>query len=157
MYYIIDHVKINDVISFYTCCNADREKFIGIVDYKEQLGFITIVNNVQYELRKLVDVEIIKSYGSVIHPQSGKESKSIIVLNKEFIYSDKRGFVQYTEISIEFAMEIINSFPVANGRTGKEIKFLDRLNPNYPIILKWNNLFDKMTIHGLGGHVWSEK
>lgn len=48
-----------DMINFYTCCNANRKQLTGIVQYKNQLGLITIVNNVQYELRKLVDVTII--------------------------------------------------------------------------------------------------
>lgn len=53
----MENIKVNDVIGFYTCCNADRKTLIGLVEYKEQLGFITIVDGVQYELRKLIDIE----------------------------------------------------------------------------------------------------
>lgn len=55
-----DLVKTGDIIEFFTCCNADRKKLKGEVSYKEQLGFIVVVDDVTYEVRKLVDIEIIK-------------------------------------------------------------------------------------------------
>lgn len=53
-------VKEGDLISFTTCSNADRQFLQGVVAYKEQLGFITVVDGVQYELRKLLSVSILK-------------------------------------------------------------------------------------------------
>jgi len=53
-----NNIQVGDVIGFYTSCNADRNRMIGMVEYKEQLGFITIVDGVQYELRKLIDIEV---------------------------------------------------------------------------------------------------
>lgn len=56
---MIENIRQGDTIEFYTCCNADRKLFKGKVEYKEQLGFISIVDGVQYELRKLVDIRIL--------------------------------------------------------------------------------------------------
>lgn len=50
------NIIVGDYISFHTCSNPDRKILKGIVKYKDQLGFITIINNVQYELRKLLDI-----------------------------------------------------------------------------------------------------
>lgn len=55
---LIDNLKEGDVIEFYTCCNADRKLFKGMVEYKNQLGWITNVKGNQYEIRKLVDMNI---------------------------------------------------------------------------------------------------
>ena len=52
-----NEIKQGDTIEFYTCCNADRKLLKGIVEYKDQLGFITIVGGAQYELRKLIDIK----------------------------------------------------------------------------------------------------
>ena len=52
-------IKTGDKIQFHTCCNADRKTYIGIVEFKEPLGLITVVDNIQYELKKLVDISII--------------------------------------------------------------------------------------------------
>ena len=46
-------------IEFYISCNADRKLFTGKVEYKDQLGLISIVDGVQYELRKLVDIRVL--------------------------------------------------------------------------------------------------
>lgn len=54
----MENIKDGDLIAFYTSCNADRKRMIGIVEHKEQLGFITIVDGVQYELKKLIDIEV---------------------------------------------------------------------------------------------------
>jgi len=48
-----------DTIEFYISCNADRKLYTGKVEYKDQLGFISIVDGVQYELRKLVDIRVL--------------------------------------------------------------------------------------------------
>ena len=56
---MIENIKQGDTIEFYTCCNVDRKLFRGIVEYKDQLGFITIVDGKQYELKKLLDIVII--------------------------------------------------------------------------------------------------
>jgi len=55
---LIDNLKEGDVIEFYTCCNADRKLLKGMVEYKEQLGWITNVEGKQYEIRKLVDMNV---------------------------------------------------------------------------------------------------
>jgi len=52
------NIQVGSVIGFYTSCNADRKRIVGVVEYKEQLGFITIVDGVQYELNKLIDIEV---------------------------------------------------------------------------------------------------
>jgi hypothetical protein len=56
-----ENVKQGDTIKFYTCCNADRKLFTGKVEYKNQLGFITVVDGVQYELKKLIDIEVLNA------------------------------------------------------------------------------------------------
>lgn len=52
-------IKTGDHIQFYTCCNADRKLFTGQVEHIEQLGFVCVVDGVQYELRKLVDIVVL--------------------------------------------------------------------------------------------------
>lgn len=61
----MEKVNVHDKIKFYISCNADRKLFVGIVSYKEQLGLITIIDGIQYELRKLIDIEIIESFNSI--------------------------------------------------------------------------------------------
>lgn len=56
-----EQFKRGDKIQFYTSCNADRELLTGTVEYRYQLGFITVVDGVQYELNKLVDVKILNT------------------------------------------------------------------------------------------------
>ena len=56
---MIENIKQGDTIEFYTSCNADRKLFTGKVEYKDQLGLISIVDGVQYELRKLVDIKVL--------------------------------------------------------------------------------------------------
>lgn len=53
------NVKEGDTIEFYVSCNANRKLFTGVVQYKEQLGLITIVDGVQYEIKKLVDIKVL--------------------------------------------------------------------------------------------------
>ena len=54
-------VKENDVISFKVSSNFDSKLLKGIVQYKDQLGFITLVDGVQYELKKLLDITILNT------------------------------------------------------------------------------------------------
>jgi len=56
---MIENIKQGDTIEFYTCCNADRKLFRGIVEYEEQLGFITYIDGNQYNLKRLVDVVVV--------------------------------------------------------------------------------------------------
>ena len=56
---MIENIKQGDTIEFYISCNADRKLFTGKVEYKDQLGLISIVDGVQYELRKLVDIKVL--------------------------------------------------------------------------------------------------
>jgi hypothetical protein len=58
---MIEKIKQGDTIEFYISCNADRKLFTGKVEYKDQLGLISIVDDVQYELRKLVDIKFLSS------------------------------------------------------------------------------------------------
>lgn len=90
------------------------------------------------------------------HIQSGKSVKEIQILGKSFCYSDARGFQTQSEITKEFALDVINSFPVKISMTGKPVLMLDRLNA-LGIILKWNFLGDdnyELSIHS-AGHVWA--
>jgi hypothetical protein len=56
---MIKNIKQGDTIEFYISCNADRKLFTGKVQYKDQLGLISIVDDVQYELKKLVDIKVL--------------------------------------------------------------------------------------------------
>jgi hypothetical protein len=56
---MIENIKQGDTIEFYVSCNADRKLYTGEVKYKDQLGLISIVDGVQYELRKLVDITVL--------------------------------------------------------------------------------------------------
>jgi hypothetical protein len=68
-----EKIKQGDTIEFYTCCNADRKLLTGKVEYKEQLGLISIVDGVQYEINKLVDIKILK-----------KNENTTLVIDKRF-------------------------------------------------------------------------
>lgn len=50
-------IKEGDLIAFKTNSFQDSEVYRGIVEYKEQLGFVVCVDGVQYELRKVLDVK----------------------------------------------------------------------------------------------------
>lgn len=56
---MIENIKQGDTIEFYISCNADRKLYTGKVEHKNQLGLISIVDGVQYELRKLVDIRVL--------------------------------------------------------------------------------------------------
>lgn len=99
--------KKGDTISFVESSNFDAPRLIGIVDYKNQLGFITIVNNKQYELKKLIDIKLetqktrkIKSTSATPVKKAAKkyysnrEIKSITVMEngKKVTYSGKDVF-----------------------------------------------------------------
>lgn len=56
---MIENINQGDTIEFYISCNADRKLLTGKVEYKEQLGLISIVDGVQYELRKLIDIRVL--------------------------------------------------------------------------------------------------
>lgn len=51
-------VEKGDLISFKLNSWMDSPTMQGIVDFKDQLGLITVVNGVQYELSRLMDIEI---------------------------------------------------------------------------------------------------
>jgi hypothetical protein len=63
---MINEIKVGDTIEFYISSNVDRILLKGIVEYKEQLGFITIVNGKQYEINKLIDINIIEHTSNVV-------------------------------------------------------------------------------------------
>lgn len=52
-------VKQGDVIEFNDCCNASRKLFKGMVEYRDQLGLIVVVDNIQYEVKRLINIKII--------------------------------------------------------------------------------------------------
>lgn len=91
-----------------------------------------------------------------VHVQSGKSVKEITILGQSFCYSDKRGFQTQSEISKEFALDVINAFPVKISMTGKPVLMIERLYDR-GIILKWNYLGAdeyELSIHS-SGHVWA--
>ena len=55
----MENVKTGNLISFHDSCNADRKTLKGVVEFKDQLGLITIVDGVQYELKKLIDIKVL--------------------------------------------------------------------------------------------------
>jgi len=59
---MIENIKPGDTIEFYISCNVDRKLYTGKVEYRDQLGLISIVDNVQYELKKLVDIKVLNVY-----------------------------------------------------------------------------------------------
>ena len=50
-------IKEGDLITFKANSFQDSEVYRGIVEYKEQLGFVVYVNGVQYELRKVLNIK----------------------------------------------------------------------------------------------------
>lgn len=50
-------IKEGDLITFKANSFQDSEVYRGIVEYKEQLGFVVCVDGVQYELKKVLDVK----------------------------------------------------------------------------------------------------
>jgi hypothetical protein len=59
----MEYTKVKDgyLISFKTSSNIDSPLLQGIVEYKDQLGFITLVNGIQYELKRLLDIKILST------------------------------------------------------------------------------------------------
>ncbi|WP_134344494.1 hypothetical protein [Flavobacterium psychrophilum] len=91
-----------------------------------------------------------------VHVQSGRPVKQITILGKDFCYSDKRGYQTESRITRDFALKVIEAFPVKISRSGIPVLMLDRLN-DLGIILKWNYLGEagyELSIHS-GGHVWA--
>lgn len=73
--------KVGDEISFYTSCNCDRTLYVGSVQFDEGLGLITIIDNIKYELRKMVDLKKIDTKTCVclnwhraIQPNMGRKA-----------------------------------------------------------------------------------
>jgi hypothetical protein len=61
---ILLKIKEGDLIQFVTCSNfylTNKKPLTGKVELKKHLGLITNVNGIQYELRRLMDIEIIKN------------------------------------------------------------------------------------------------
>lgn len=52
--------KEGNTIEFHTCSNADRVLMSGVVVNKEQLGLVVFVDGIQYELKKLIDIRVVK-------------------------------------------------------------------------------------------------
>ena len=51
-------IKQGETIEFFTSCNSDREKLRGMVEYRDQLGLVAVVNGIVYELRKVINVTV---------------------------------------------------------------------------------------------------
>lgn len=76
-------IKEGDLITFKTDSFQDSEVYRGIVEYKEQLGFVVYVNGVQYELRKVLNIKKLDNskliiddfakYGCVDYPTECEE------------------------------------------------------------------------------------
>lgn len=55
---LIDRLNEGDFVEFYLSCNADRQLMKGIVEKKEHLGLVVNAEGKQYELKKLIDINI---------------------------------------------------------------------------------------------------
>jgi hypothetical protein len=99
MVYITDKVKAGDIITFRVASNK-LEYLKGTVDYIEQLGFITVVDGVQYELRKLLDIQIhsraLDDYSNLhevvntLSAQFNKETSLLVIKRgEEVLLTDK--------------------------------------------------------------------
>ncbi len=64
-----NNIQVGDVIGFYLHSMSNRKRMIGLVEYKDQLGFITIIDGVQYELKKLIDIEVANENEMPIYEQ----------------------------------------------------------------------------------------
>lgn len=67
-------IKEGDLITFKANSFQDSEVYRGIVEYKEQLGFVVCVDGVQYELKKVLDVKKLDNVPLII--ESGTLSAS---------------------------------------------------------------------------------
>jgi len=100
-----------------------------------------------------------------INSQNKREEKSIRILNQTFLYSDKRGFSKNANINYDFAIKIIETFPVEMGKGSylsepKPVLMLDRLDKASQIIrVSWGMRKDGhvLTIHQGNTHVWTSK
>lgn len=77
----IDIVKVGDNVTFYTCCNSDRELFYGTVSFDEGLGLVCIIDNKKYQVIKMVDLElnnkkkcVCLNWHRAIQPNKGKKA-----------------------------------------------------------------------------------
>ena len=72
-----------------------------------------------------------------IHPQSGKVVPCIVILGKEYVYSDKKGYGTFATIDRKAALKIIDKFPSQKTSRGIPVFYPDRMiGEEYK--LSWN-------------------
>jgi hypothetical protein len=151
------NIQVSDVIGFYTCCNADRKRMIGLVEYKDQLGFITIIDGVQYELRKLIDIEVanenemtiyeqrcnaiaeVKEYASEIDPIRFLDSP----IPKNHLYCVRGKYCDYYQTTNMINVYVKYDLKKLNLET--DLPYLARLSKSYDEFLEyWDKEADKL-------------
>jgi len=87
----------------------------------------------------------------------GRSYQIINILNKQFVYSDKRGFSMHTIVDQDFAYDIVQWFEAEVSRTGVPILYLERLNG--PCKISWSRCgtFYVLKLHCHGDHIFTSK
>lgn len=52
-------LKEGDVITFNTCCNANRETYTGVVKYNKYKELVVVSSGKQYNIRTLINIKSI--------------------------------------------------------------------------------------------------
>lgn len=85
------------------------------------------------------------------HPQNGVQVRMINILDKQFIFSDKRGRSHSTLVSLEFAKDIIASIPSKDY-------YADRMPISAGVTLSWDYITGgclELRLHGSAGHIYT--
>lgn len=85
------------------------------------------------------------------HPQNGVQVRMINILDKQFVFSDKRGNSRSRIIDIEFARLIISSIPCKHY-------YAERMPSIGDITLSWDYMEGgdlELRLHAGSGHIYT--
>jgi len=130
-----------------TNCTAENQNLVGLVRKGRVVGMV--------DATLLDDISQPVSIGITTHPQSKKQVRAITILGKTFVYSDKRGFGNFSYIDSAFAEKIMHCIPASVYNEC----YRDHVQGK-ATMLKWHHIGDnqyQLMIHGYGMHVWTSK
>lgn len=154
-----DTIIEGDYISFKTNNFAESKIYTGVVEYKEQLGYVLFADGVQYELKKILDVKKIESDLLII-----PDYKKYGIYEYESVCDEMDGFKlgevvfdQCGEIGVILAFydqgEVrLNSNGVCNVANlqkcpkeiaEKELKYMDVLQPDNKLEAQTSSIVPK--------------
>jgi len=98
---VVDY-KAGDLISFNIASNRP-DKLQGVVEYKDQLGFITVVDGKQYELRKLINIKVLPK---PTETNDLSTEDKIRLVNKYQHHSKETGHMEWNDDTPQYVKDI---------------------------------------------------